>query len=75
MSAYTSLEGEFNYNNTPLAPLGSMIIAGDSASTRASWAPHGTKAWYIGPAMDHYRCVEVYNPKTNATIIADNFKW
>ena len=33
MSAYTSLEGEFNCNNTPLAPLGSIIIAGDSAST------------------------------------------
>jgi len=75
MSAYTSLEGEFNYNNTPLAPLGSMIIAGDSASTRTSWAPHGTKAWYIGPAMNHYRCVEVYIPKTNGIAIADTFKW
>ena len=33
MSVYISLEGEFNYSNISLAPLGSMIIAGNSAST------------------------------------------
>lgn len=75
MSACTALEGEFNCNNMPLAPLGSMLIAGDNVSTRASWAPHETKTWCLCLAMDHHRCVEVYNPKTNDTIIADTFKW
>ena len=53
MSAHTALEGEFNYNNTPLAPLESMIKAGDNVFTRTSWEPHATKAWHVGPAMDH----------------------
>ena len=43
MSAHAALEGEFNYNDTLLAPLGSMVIAGDNASNRASWALNGTK--------------------------------
>ena len=75
MSACAALEGEFNYNNTPLAPLGCMIISDDNVSTRTSWAPRVTKSWYIGPDIDYYRRVEVYTPKTNGTAIADTFKW
>ena len=32
MSAYTALEGEFHYANTPLAPLGSLAITGTTLS-------------------------------------------
>ena len=74
ISAYTALEGEFNYNNIPLALLESRIIVGNSPSTQASQIPHRTKVWYIDLAIDHYRCVEVYNPKINRTMITDTFK-
>jgi hypothetical protein len=75
MSAYTALEGEFDYNKTPLAPLGSKVIAFKPPGVRQTWAPHGTLAWTIGPAVNHYRCLSVYVPKTNATITADTFQW
>ena len=75
MSAYTALEGEFDYNSTPLAPLGSKVIAFKPPGVRQTWAPHGTLAWTIGPASNHYRCISVYVPKTNATITADTFQW
>ena len=75
MSAYAALEGEFNCSDTPLVPLGSNIIAGDTNSQQASEALHGTKAWCVGPAVEHCRCVEVHAPKTRGTIIADTFKW
>ena len=45
MSAYTALEGEFDYNSTLLEPLVSLVIAGVAPDKRASWAPHRTKAW------------------------------
>ena len=32
---------------------------------------HGTKAYYTGPAMQHYRCYEVHIQKTLAKRIAD----
>ena len=31
----------------------------------------GTDAWYIGPAHEHYRCVECYMPETRSTRITD----
>jgi hypothetical protein len=30
---------------------------------RASWAPHGLDAWYLGPSKDHYRCHIYYVPE------------
>ena len=75
MSACTALEGEFDYNKTPLVPLGSKVLAFKPPGVRQSWAPHGTLAWTIGPAINHYRCINVCIPKTNATIAADTFQW
>ena len=34
LSAYCTLEGKFSYNYTPLAPLGSKVIAYDSNTTQ-----------------------------------------
>ena len=73
MSACTALEGEFHYADTPLVPLGSLAMTGTTPLQRASWAPHGTRVWVIGPAMNHYRCLSLYIPKTNRFIIADTF--
>ena len=38
---------------------------------RGSWDPHGITAFYIGPAMDHYRCFKCYIPSTKAERITD----
>ena len=53
LSAYSSLEGKFSHNHTPLAPLGAKVIGFDSPTIRQTWAPHGHYAWLIGPALDH----------------------
>lgn len=42
---------------------------------RNSYEKHGKYGWVIGLAMDHYRCLSVYLPNTNATIIVDTFHW
>jgi hypothetical protein len=41
MSAYAQLNGHFDFNRTPLAPLGTRIIAHEKPDQRASWNPHG----------------------------------
>jgi hypothetical protein len=48
----------------PLAPLGTRAIIHEDSDTRASWAPHGLDAWYLGPSKDHYRCHIYYVPET-----------
>ena len=40
-----------------------------------SWDQHAVNAFYIGPAMDHYRCYKVYVPSTNGEQIASTVKF
>ena len=63
-SAYETLEGPYDWNRYPLAPLGTRAIIYEDSDTRASWAPHGLDTWYLGPSKDHYRCHIYYVPET-----------
>jgi hypothetical protein len=36
-----------------------------------TWAPHGQDGWYIGPALEHYRCYTVYVTKTRSNRIVE----
>jgi hypothetical protein len=65
-SAYEVLEGPHDFNRHPWAPPGCRAIIHEPADTRSSWGPRGTDAWYIPPAMDHYRSYQFYVPKTRA---------
>ena len=56
LSAYAQLEGAFDFNRTPLVPLGVKMLVYETPSQRGSWSPHGVEGWYIGPAMRNYRC-------------------
>ena len=64
LSGYSQLHGEFNYNNTPLAPPGTQVIVHEKPTVRGTWTSHGVKGWYLGPSMEHYRCHCVYITKT-----------
>ena len=39
------------------------------------WALHGQHGWYIGPASKHYRCYQIYIPKTQGTRICDTVEF
>jgi hypothetical protein len=71
MSAYAQLNGHFDLNRTPLAPPGTRIIAHEKLDQRASWYSHGVDGYYLGPALDHYRCYQVHITKTKGTRIVD----
>jgi hypothetical protein len=71
LSAYAALNGFFKYNATPLVPPGTKVLLHEKPNQCHSWAPRGTDAWYIGPALEHYRCMECYMPETWSTRIAD----
>jgi hypothetical protein len=75
LSAYAALHGTFDFNRTPIAPPGTKVLIHEKPDNRLSWAPRGTDAWYIGPAMEHYRCVHCYMPDTHSTRIADTVEY
>jgi hypothetical protein len=56
LSASTHIYGQYDFNRAPMAPPGTRIIAHETPSRRRTWAPHGQDGWYIGPALEHYRC-------------------
>ena len=59
-SAYNELWGNFDFNKTPLAPPGCLIVAHERPQDRKTWADHGVKGYFIGPAKHHYRNYRVY---------------
>jgi hypothetical protein len=75
MSAYAQLNGNFDFNRTPLSPPGTRIIAHDKPDQRSSWDPHGLDGYYLGPALDHYRCYQVHITKTKGTNIVDTVEF
>ena len=75
ISAYNLVHGLFDYSAHPLAPPGIRVLVHDLPGNRKSWAPHASEGYYLGPALDHYRCYRVLNPKTNAVRISETVRW
>ena len=75
LSAHEQLHGIHDFNATPLAPPGTKCIAHEKSSQRGMWAPHGQHGWYVGAAPEHYRCYQIYIPKTQGTRICDTVEF
>jgi predicted Abi (CAAX) family protease len=71
LSASTHIDGQYDFNRAPMAPPGTIIIAHETPSRRRTWAPHGQDGWYIGPALEHYRCYTVYINKTRGERVVE----
>ena len=54
ISAYTQVHGIFDFNRTPLAPAGCKVIIRDHTDEHPSWANHGTRSYYLGPAIKQF---------------------
>ena len=54
LSTWAYLFGNFDFNKSPLLPLGTKIILHTKPGKRASWDFHGEQGYYIGPAIKHY---------------------
>jgi hypothetical protein len=71
LSSYAYLHGNFDSNKTPLAPPGTKVVVHSKPDKRASWDPHGIEGWFVGPSMEHYRCVKCYMPLTSSVRDSD----
>lgn len=68
--------GAFDYNRTPMAPApGTKVLIHEKPLVRETWSPHVAAGFYLGPALDHYRCYRVYVTETKAERIADTLAW
>eukprot|EP00957_Ditylum_brightwellii_P047163 3581744-Ditylum_brightwellii.AAC.1 len=65
------LNDKFDFNSMPLAPPGTCGIVYKKPTVHPSWGAHGTNAWYVGPACNHYRHCTVFTPTTKQEHISD----
>jgi hypothetical protein len=65
-SAYEILNGPYNWNRYPLAPLGCKAIVYKDGNSQGLWASWGIDVWYMGPSKDNYRCDYYYIIETRA---------
>ena len=56
ISAWECINGPYNFDASPMGPPGSRIIAHAKGSTCKSWDFRGIGGFYVGPALEHYRC-------------------
>jgi hypothetical protein len=71
LSAATHIYGQYDFNRAPMAPPVTRIIAHETPNRRRTWAPHGQDGWYIGPALEHFRCYTVYITKTRGERVVE----
>jgi hypothetical protein len=71
LSSHAALFGMYDFNTCPLAPPGTKVIVHEKHDNRATWSPRGTDGWYIGPSLEHYRCVKCFMPETHSVRDAD----
>ena len=73
-SAYKALKGrKFDWNRTPLAPVGQRALAFLDPSNRLTWAPHAIDAFTLGFAPDHYRLLRFMNKLTGGCLTTDTY--
>ena len=65
----------FNYDSTPLGPLGCNIIAHKNTGTRNLWDFHGTACWNVGVALQHYWCHTIVAKSTKAAQVSDTVEF
>ena len=71
MSAWEYYNGAFDYSATPLVPLGCKIMIHNTSNKRKYWDQRGREGFSVGPALQHYRCIQSIDRKTKALIITD----
>ena len=63
-SVYYELEGEYDFNRTPMSVIGSRALAYVDPTVRAAWEPHALDTFYVSICPQHYRLLEFFIDKT-----------
>jgi hypothetical protein len=75
MSAWEGLNGPYDYDAHPLAPPGTAVTIFETPEQRKSWDKHGIQGFYVGPALKHYRCYNVWTVHTGSVRTAETLAW
>eukprot|EP00956_Cyclotella_meneghiniana_P004233 scaffold5184_cov39-Cyclotella_meneghiniana.AAC.2 len=75
VSAYAHINGPFDYNKMPLAPMGCEVQVHEKTNKRGSWAYHSVDCWYLNTSLEHYRVHNCYIKNTKNTRLSDTVQF
>ena len=75
LSAWNFLMGEFNYDTTPLGPLGCPLMIHKKKSNGKSWGFRSKEGWSVGVLFEHYRCQLVIPEDTREINVSDTVEF
>jgi len=75
ISAWEFFQGPFDFNKTPLGPVGCRVLIYAKPATRRSWDFRAKEGFYIGPALDFYRCFKLVKSDTKSQVISDTVEF
>ena len=75
VSAYAHLNGPFDYNKMPLAPMGCQVQVHEKTDKRGTWAYHSVDGWYLNTSPEHYRVHNCYIKSTRNTRLSDTVQF
>ena len=75
ISAWEYFQSPFDFNKTPLGPVGSQVLIHAKPITRRSWDFQAKQGFYIGPVLDSYRCFKLVNADTKSQRISDTVEF
>ena len=71
VSAYAHLNGPFNYNKMPLAPMGCEVQVHGKSDSWGTWAFHSVDGWYLATSPEHYRTHSCHIKSTQRERLSD----
>ena len=71
ISTWEFFNGKFNYNATPLGPLGISVIVHTKTGHQRLWDFCGKYDWIVGASMTYYCCQLVIPKLTRSMMISD----
>ena len=74
LTAYEKLNGKFDWNQTPIASLGTRGMLFIHPDSRNTFAPHCDEAFTVERARHHYPLLEFYVPTTRGYRISGTFR-
>jgi hypothetical protein len=71
VSGYEFVNGKFDYNKFPIAPLVCAVEMHESTNRQKTWDPHSLSSWYLRTSTEHYCCHKIFCKKTGSERVSD----
>jgi hypothetical protein len=75
ISTWEFFHGPFDFNKTPLGPVGYHVLIYTKHATWRSWDYQAKEGFYIGPPLDLYCCFKLVKNNTKSQVISDTVEF